>query len=61
MIKYKTYICSIGKSFIFYFISTLDIIMLKVAVFICFSLPRKPIYDSALDYKNSVNPMGCGS
>jgi hypothetical protein len=32
MIKYKTYICSIGRSFIFYFISTLDIIMLKVAV-----------------------------
>jgi hypothetical protein len=36
MIKYKTYICSTGRSFIFYFISTLDIIMLKAVVFVFF-------------------------
>jgi hypothetical protein len=35
--------------------------MLKVVVFIFFSLPKKPISDSALDYKDSVNPTGCGS
>jgi hypothetical protein len=51
MIKYKTYIYSIGRSFIFYFISTLDIIMLKVAVFVFFSMPRELVSNSALDYK----------
>jgi hypothetical protein len=37
--------------------------MLKVVVFVFvfFSLPREPVSDSALDYKDSVNPMGCGS
>jgi hypothetical protein len=34
MIKYKTYICSTGMSFIFYFISTWDIIMFKVVIFV---------------------------
>jgi hypothetical protein len=29
--------------------------MLKVG------LPREPISDSTLDYKDSMNPMGCGS
>ena len=33
MIKYKTYISTTGRSFIFYFISTEDIIMLIVASF----------------------------
>jgi hypothetical protein len=36
MIKYKTYICFTGRSFIFYFISTWDIIMLKIAIFVFF-------------------------
>jgi hypothetical protein len=35
--------------------------MLKVAVFVFLSLPRKPVSDSVLDYKDSVNPTGCGS
>jgi hypothetical protein len=35
--------------------------MLKVAIFIFLSLPREPVSDSALDYKDSMNPMGCGS
>jgi hypothetical protein len=35
--------------------------MLKVVVFIFFSLPREPIFDSALDYKDFVNPTGCRS
>jgi hypothetical protein len=61
MIKYKTYICSTGRSFIFYFISTKDIIMLKVALFVFLSLPRERVYDSSLNYKDSVNPTGCGS
>jgi hypothetical protein len=32
--------------------------MLIVAVFFFMSLPKKPIYDSTLDYKDSVNPTG---
>jgi hypothetical protein len=35
--------------------------MLKVVVFLFSSLLREPISDSALDYKDSVNPIGCGS
>jgi hypothetical protein len=35
--------------------------MLKIVVFVFFSLPREPVSDSALDYKNFVNPTGCGS
>jgi hypothetical protein len=35
--------------------------MLKVVVFVFLSLPREPISDSALDYKDSVNLTGCGS
>jgi hypothetical protein len=35
--------------------------MLKVVVFVFFSLPREPVFYSALDYKDFVNPMGCGS
>jgi hypothetical protein len=35
--------------------------MLKVVVFVFFSLPREPASDSALDYKDFVNPTGCGS
>jgi hypothetical protein len=35
--------------------------MLKFVVFVFFSLSREPISDSTLDYKNSMNPMGCGS
>jgi hypothetical protein len=32
--------------------------MLKVAVFFFFlSLPKEPVSDSTLDYKDSVNPM----
>jgi hypothetical protein len=61
MIKYKTYICSAGRSFIFYFISTSDIIMLEVAVFVFLSLLREPVSDSTLNYKDFVNPTGCGS
>jgi hypothetical protein len=61
VIKYKTYICFTSRSFIFYFISTKDIIILKVVVFVFLSLPREPVCDSALDYKDYVNPMGCGS
>jgi hypothetical protein len=35
--------------------------MLKVVVFVFLSLLREPVFNSALDYKDSVNPMGCGS
>jgi hypothetical protein len=35
--------------------------MLKVAIFVFFSLLREPVIDSALDYKDSMNPTGCGS
>jgi hypothetical protein len=35
--------------------------MLKVVVFFFLSLPREPIFDSTLDYKDFVNPMGCAS
>jgi hypothetical protein len=35
--------------------------MLKVAVLFFLSLPREPISNSALDYKDSANPSGCGS
>jgi hypothetical protein len=35
--------------------------MLKVLVFVFLSLPREPVYDSAIDYKDSVNLTGCGS
>jgi hypothetical protein len=35
--------------------------MLKVVVFVFLGLPREPISDSTLDYKDSMNPMGCGS
>jgi hypothetical protein len=35
--------------------------MLKVVVFVFFSLLREPVFDSALDYKDYVNPTGCGS
>jgi hypothetical protein len=36
--------------------------MLKVVVlFFVFSLPREPISNSTLDYKDFVNPIGCGS
>jgi hypothetical protein len=35
---------------------------LKVVVFfLLLSLPTKPISDSTLDCKDSVNPTGCGS
>jgi hypothetical protein len=57
MIKYKTYICTTSRSFISYFISTQDIIMLKVDVFFL-SLPREPIFYSTLEYKDFVNPTG---
>jgi hypothetical protein len=30
--------------------------MLKVAVFFFLSLPKEPIFDSTLEYKDSVNP-----
>jgi hypothetical protein len=42
MIKHKVYICSTGRSFIFYFISTYIIIMLKVVVFLFFE-PAKSV------------------
>jgi hypothetical protein len=35
--------------------------MLKVVVSFFFSLPREPASDSTLDYKDFVNPKGCGS
>jgi hypothetical protein len=35
--------------------------MLKVAVFVFLSLLRELVSDLALDYKDSVNPTGCGS
>jgi hypothetical protein len=35
--------------------------MLKVVVFFFLSLPREPVSDLTLDYKDSVNPMGCAS
>jgi hypothetical protein len=36
--------------------------MLKVVVFVLFfSLPREHVPNSALDYKDFVNPTGCGS
>jgi hypothetical protein len=44
MIKYKTYIYSIGRSFIFYFISTSDIIMLKVVVFVFFKPAKRACF-----------------
>jgi hypothetical protein len=36
--------------------------MLKVVVFIFFEFAERVCFsDSALDFKDSVNPMGCGS
>jgi hypothetical protein len=35
--------------------------MLKVAIFVFLNLSREPISDSTLDYKDFVNPTGCGS
>jgi hypothetical protein len=35
--------------------------MLKVAIFFFLSLPRKPVSESALDYKDFVNPTRYGS
>jgi hypothetical protein len=35
--------------------------MLKVAIFYFVLLFRELVSDSTLDYKDSVNPMGCGS
>jgi hypothetical protein len=35
--------------------------MLKIVVFIFFSLLRELVSDSALDHKDSVNPIECGS
>jgi hypothetical protein len=35
--------------------------MLKVVIFVFSSLPRELVSDSALDYKDSVNPTGYGS
>jgi hypothetical protein len=43
-IKYKTYIRTIVRSFIFYFISTWDIITLKVAVFFFFELAQRAYF-----------------
>jgi hypothetical protein len=35
--------------------------MLKVTVFFFLSLPKELVSDSTLDYKDSMNSMGCGS
>jgi hypothetical protein len=35
--------------------------MLKVAIFVFLSLPKELASDSALNYKDFVNPTGCGS
>jgi hypothetical protein len=35
--------------------------MLKVSIFFFFSMARKLVSDSALYYKDFVNPTGCGS
>jgi hypothetical protein len=35
--------------------------MLKVVVFVFFLMPREPVSNSALYYKDYVNPTGCGS
>jgi hypothetical protein len=35
--------------------------MLKVVVFFFIEPPSEPVFYSTLDYKNFVNPMGCGS
>jgi hypothetical protein len=35
--------------------------MLKIVVFVFFSLPREPVSDSSLEYKDFENPTGCGS
>jgi hypothetical protein len=35
--------------------------MLKVVVFFFLSLPRERVSNSTLDYKDFVNPTGCGS
>jgi hypothetical protein len=35
--------------------------MLKVVIFVFFSLLREPVSDSALDYKDFMNPTRCGS
>jgi hypothetical protein len=32
--------------------------MLTVAVFFFLSLPKEPVSDSTLDYKDSMNPIG---
>jgi hypothetical protein len=34
--------------------------MLKVVVFFFLCLPKEPVSDLTLDYKDFVNPMGCG-
>ena len=44
MIKYKTYICSTSRNFTFYFISTWDIIMLKVVVFVYFEPAKRACF-----------------
>ena len=44
MIKYKTYICSTERSFIFYFLSSYDIIMFKVGVFVFFDLVERACF-----------------
>jgi hypothetical protein len=35
--------------------------MLKIDVFVFFSLPRELVSDVASDYKDSMNSTGCGS
>jgi hypothetical protein len=44
MIKYKTYIYTTDRSLNFYFISTYDIIMLKVVVFVFFELAERACF-----------------
>jgi hypothetical protein len=35
--------------------------MLRVVVFFILSLPKEPVSNSTLDYKDFVNPMRCAS
>ena len=62
MVKCKTYIWTIGGSFILYKIGYYNVksLILKFK-FYFLSLPRELVFYSTLDYKAFVKNTGCGS
>jgi hypothetical protein len=59
MIKYKIYTCTTGTSFILYkFHKHLGYYNIKSCCFFFLSLPREPVSNTTLDYKDSMNPWG---